>query len=161
MPLSVGDFAPKFSLPEGPGQMVDVGAEFGAAPVVVLFFPLAFSGVCTEELCGIRDDWSAWTDLEAKVFGVSVDSPFVVSKFREIENLPFSLLSDFNKIVAPEWGAFYEEEFFGLNGVAKRAAFVVGTDGKIVYEWVSEDAGVQPDLAAVKAAVASCSTTSS
>ena len=130
MPLSVGDFAPKFSLPEGPGQMVDVGAEFGAAPVVVLFFPLAFSGVCTEELCGIRDDWSAWTDLEAKVFGVSVDSPFVVSKFREIENLPFSLLSDFNKIVAPEWGAFYEEEFFGLNGVAKRAAFVVGTDGK-------------------------------
>ncbi|MDG2020620.1 MAG: redoxin domain-containing protein [Phycisphaerales bacterium] len=161
MPLSVGDFAPKFSLPEGPGQMVDVGAEFGAAPVVILFFPLAFSSVCTEELCGIRDDWSVWAGLEAKVFGVSVDSPFVVSKFREIENLPFSLLSDFNKIVAPEWGAFYEEEFFGLNGVAKRAAFVVGTDGKIVYQWVSEDAGVQPDLAAVKAAVASCSTTSS
>ena len=104
----------------------------------------------TEEQGLLKEQASTWAREEAPV-----------SKFREIENLPFSLLSDFNKIVAPERGAFYEEELFGLNGVAKRAAFVVGTDGKIVYEWVSEDAGVQPDLAAVKAAVASCSTTSS
>ena len=104
MPLSVGDFAPKFSLPQGPGQMVDVGAEFGAAPVVILFFPLAFSSVCTEEFCAVRDDWSAWADLGARVFGISVDSPFVAPKFRESENLPFPLLSDFNKTVASEWG---------------------------------------------------------
>ena len=157
MPLSIGDSAPKFSLPEGPGQMVDVGAEFGAAPVVILFFPLAFSSVCTEEFCAIRDDWSAWTGLGAKVFGVSVDSPFVAAKFRESENLPFPLLSDFNKTVAAEWGALYDD-LMGLKGVAKRAAFVVGTDGKIAHAWVSEDAGVQPDLAAIKDAAAACST---
>ena len=104
MSLAIGDPAPPFSLQEAPGVIADVGACFGNEPVVILFFPLAFSGVCTEEFCAIRDDWAAWSELGARVFGVSVDNPFVSAKFRESENLPFPLLSDFNKTVTTEWG---------------------------------------------------------
>ena len=153
MPLTIGDLAPSFSLQEAPGVIADVGACFGNEPVVILFFPLAFSGVCSEEFCAIRDDWAAWSELGVRVFGVSVDNPFVSAQFRESESLPFPLLSDFNKTVTTEWGCLCED-LMGLKGVAKRAAFVVGRDGRIRYAWVSEDAGVQPDLEAVKAAVA-------
>ena len=96
MALQLKDKAPVFELPEGPGQMVDVGKEFPSGPVVLLFFPLAYSSVCTEEFCTIRDDWSSWTELDAQVYGISVDSPFVVQKFKADSNLPFPLLSDFH-----------------------------------------------------------------
>ena len=129
MSLSVGDTAPVFTLPEAPGSLVEVDASKAGAPIVVLFFPLAFSGVCTEAFCTIRDDWNAWTGLGANVYGVSIDSPFTNAKFREVENLPFPLLSDFNKTVAAEWGALHDD-LMGLKGVAKRAAFVIGADGK-------------------------------
>ena len=152
MPLTIGDLAPSFSLQEAPGVIADVGACFGNEPVVILFFPLAFSGVCSEEFCAIRDDWAAWSELGVRVFGVSVDNPFVSAQFRESESLPFPLLSDFNKTVTTEWGCLCED-LMGLKGVAKRAAFVVGADGRVCYAWVSEDAGVQPDFEAVKAAV--------
>ncbi len=152
MPVSVGDTAPVFTLPEAPGKTVEVDAAKAGGPVVVLFFPLAFSGVCTEEFCTIRDDWSAWTGMGASVYGVSIDSPFANAKFREVENLPFPLLSDFNKTVAAEWGALHED-LMGLKGVTKRAAFVVGGDGKVVYAWISDDPGVQVDFGAIKQAV--------
>ncbi|HET6638023.1 MAG TPA: redoxin domain-containing protein, partial [Gemmatimonadota bacterium] len=114
--------------------------------------PLAFSSVCTEEMCAVRDDWSAWTELEADVFGISVDSPFVTRRFREELGLPFPLLSDFNHDVGAAYGVLYED-YFGLRGVARRAAFVVGTDGRIAYAWVSERDDVLPDFGEVKAAV--------
>jgi peroxiredoxin len=153
MSIQAGDKAPPFTLPDRPGNEIDVGERIGQRPVVLLFFPLAFSGVCTTEMCTMRDDWSQWGDLDADVFGISVDSPFVNAKFREENDVPFPLLSDFNKRVAADYGVLYEE-FFGLQGVAKRSAFVIGTDGTVVYQWVTEDSGVEPDYGAVREAVA-------
>lgn len=152
MPLSKGDPAPRFALPSAPGETVDVDARIGKRPIVLLFFPLAFSSVCTEELCAVRDDWRAWTELNADVFGISVDSPFVTRRFREELDLPFPLLSDFNHDVGAQFGILYED-YFGLRGVARRAAFVLGTDGRIAYAWVSERDDVLPDFDGVRTAV--------
>ena len=153
MPLTIGDTAPRFALPAAPGEIVDVGARMDERPVVLLFFPLAFSSVCTEELCAVRDGWAEWTALEPDVFGISVDSPFVTRRFREELGLPFPLLSDFNHDVGAAYGVLYED-YFGLRGVARRAAFVIGTDGRIAYAWVSERDDVLPDFRAVQKAVA-------
>ena len=152
MPLSVGDIAPRFALPAAPGEIVDVGARIGQRPVVLLFFPLAFSSVCTDELCSVRDSWREWEALEADVFGISIDSPFVTRKFREELGLPFRLLSDFNHDVGAAFGVLYGD-YFGLRGVAKRAVFIIGSDGRIAYAWVSEQDDVLPDFEAVRRAV--------
>ena len=122
-------------------------------PVVVFFYPHAYSSVCTEEFCGVRDDWSAWSELNASVVGISVNTPFVVAQWKQDLGLPFELLSDFNKDISAAYDAMYDE-FFGLKGVSKRSAYVIGTDGTITYAWQSEDAGVQPDMDAIKAALA-------
>lgn len=155
MALQINDKAPVFELPEGPGQMVDVGKEIETGPVVLLFFPLAFSSVCTEEFCTMRDDWTAWTDIGARVFGISVDSPFVVQKFKDESGLPFPLLSDFNKDISIKYGAFHEE-FMGLKGISKRAAFVIDRNGTIAYAWVTDDPGNMIEFDAIKNAVSSC-----
>ena len=152
MTVEISEKAPVFALPEAPGKIVDVGEVIGTAPVVLLFFPLAFSPVCTTEFCTFRDGWSQWEDLGAKVFGISIDSPFVAAKFKESENIPFPLLSDFNKEVAAMYGALHDE-LMGLKGVAKRAAFVINRDGDITYAWISEDPGVQVNFDEIKAAV--------
>jgi peroxiredoxin len=153
MALNKGDNAPGFELPEKPGQTVNVGDHIGSDKVVILFFPLAFSPVCTTEMCQFRDDWSQWEGLGAKVFGVSVDSPFVVEKFRVAENIPFPILSDFNKEIARKYDVIHED-LKGLKGVAKRSAFVVDADGKIAYAWSTDDPTVQVEFDAIKAAVA-------
>jgi peroxiredoxin len=152
MPLSIGDIAPRFALPAEPGQIVDVGARMDERPVVLLFFPLAFSSVCTEELCSIRDSWREWEALEADVFGISIDSPFVTRRFREELGLPFPLLSDFNHDVGAAYGVLYED-YFGLRGVARRAAFVTGRDGRVAHAWVSDRDDVLPDFEALRKAV--------
>ena len=151
-PLAPGDPAPGFALPSAPGEVVDVGARFGERPVVLLFFPLAFSSVCTAELCAVRDDWSAWEAIDADVYGISADSPFVTRRFREELGLPFPLLSDFNHEVASSYGVLYED-YFGLRGVSRRAAFVIGLDGRIAWAWVGERDDVLPDFRAIRAAV--------
>ena len=151
MTLQVGDSAPAFSLPDRPGSEVRV--EPAVRPAVLLFFPLAFSSVCTRELCAVRDDWAAWRELDADLYAISVDSPFVTARYRREHDLPFAVLSDFNRDVAGAFGVLYED-FYGLRGVAKRAAFVLAPGGRIVYDWVSEDADLEPDYEAVRAAVA-------
>ena len=103
MTLSVGTIAPNFTLktktPEGLND-VTLDSHKGVSSVVLLFFPFAFTGVCTEEACSVRDDLSAYENLNAKVFGISVDSPFTQEAMSLKENLNFSLLSDFNKEVS-------------------------------------------------------------
>lgn len=145
MALNVGDLAPDFSLPAAPGpDRVSLSSFRGDRNVVILFFPLAFSSVCTDEICRVAEDYSGLSDLDAEVLGISVDSPFVTQKFAQETGADFPILSDFNKKAIYAYDVVYEE-FFGLNGVAKRSAFVVDRDGVIRYEWVSEDAGVEPD----------------
>jgi peroxiredoxin len=155
MSVSVGSHAPKFALPARPGHVVDVGAMIGTQKLVILFFPLAFSPVCHTEMCTFRDDWSRWSSLGCKVFGVSVDSPFVVDRFRSELGLPFDLLSDFNKDVSRSYGALFED-LMGLKGVGKRAAFVIDASGKVVYAAVNAEAGQQVDFDAIRRAVESC-----
>ena len=152
MAIRTGDTAPAFELPCKPGETVNVGAHIGSEPVVLLFFPLAFSPVCTDEMCAMRDDWAAWNALDARVFGLTADSPFITDKFRADLELPLPILSDFNRDVARSWGVLHED-LFGMRDVPKRACFVIAADGTVAYDWVSDDPGRMPELAAVRAAL--------
>lgn len=147
-----GDKAPAFSLPNKPGEMTDVGAELGKNNIVLLFMPFAYSGVCTAEVCHMRDHFDQFKSLDAKVYGITVDSPFVTDKWRQDENIPFPILSDFNKEVATKYGVLHEQLKI-FKGVAKRSAFVVGKDGKVKYAWVTEDPSQQVKFDEIAAAV--------
>lgn len=152
MSVQEGDRAPGFTLPASPGEEVDVGELFGRDPVVLLFFPLAFSPVCTAEMASFAERWDRLSGVAAHFFGISVDSPFVTARFREEEGIPFPVLSDFNREVAPEWGVLHDE-LLGLEGVAKRSVFVVDADGIVTFRWVSDDPGLEPDYGAVETAL--------
>jgi peroxiredoxin len=154
MPLSVGDSAPDFELTWKIGQdPLRRSDHQGDDPLVVLFFPLAFSPVCTEEMCAVAEDLSAFNELGAKVVGISVDSPFVNAKFAEECGAEFPILSDFNAEAADAFGV-RNDDFFGMKGVADRSAFVVDAAGDIVLAWHSGDPGVMPPFEEIKAAVA-------
>ena len=153
MALSVGDIAPDFSLPPGPGpDRVTLSSFKGEQNVVLLFFPMAFSSVCTDEMCQMVEDYSNWDGIDAQILGASVDSVFVVQKFAQETGAQFPILSDFNKEAIHAFDVVYED-FFGARGVGKRSAFVIDKEGVIRYAWVTEDAGVIPDFAEIRAAV--------
>lgn len=151
--VPVGADAPDFSLSPAPGAPPVQLSGLRGGPVVVLFFPLAFSSVCTEEMCAVAESWPRWEKLGADVLAISVDSPFVTRKFAEETGAPFPILSDFNKDAASAYGVLYPE-FFGMLGVAKRAAFVVDAEGVVAYAWVSEDADELPPFEEVRKVVA-------
>ena len=125
--------------------------DYKGKNVVILFFPLAFTGVCTAELCNIRDNYNVYTSLNAEVIGISVDSLFVLEKFKNSENYNFDLLSDFNKTASKDYDTLYETFAFGMQGVSKRSAFVVDKNGILQYAEVLEDAGKQPNFDDIKA----------
>ncbi len=152
--IRTGDTEHRFTLPVRPGEQIDVGESIGQGKVVLLFFPLAFSPVCTEEFCAIRDDWAAYESLGASVFGISIDSPFVNAKFADENALPFPLLSDFNRDVARAYGVLHED-LFGMKDVAKRSVFVIDETGAVVYDSVSEDPKNQVDFEAIRNALGS------
>lgn len=153
MTLKIGDVAPDFTLVSSDKSQVSL-SDYKGKKVVVLFFPMAFTGVCTTELCSLRDDIASYSSLNAEVLAISVDSPFTLGKFKEDQKLPFPLLSDFNKTASTAFGAIYEEFVLGLKGVSKRSAFVVNTDGTLAYAEVLESAGDLPNFDNVKAALA-------
>lgn len=148
MALSVGTQAPDFTLKNTEGEDVTLSEQLGDKKTVLLFFPLAFTGVCTKELCYTRDHMKEFENLDANVLAVSVDSFFTLKQFKEKEDLNFPLLSDFNKEVAKAYDALYDE-FFGMHGVAKRSAYVINSEGEIEYAEVLEDAGNLPDFEAI------------
>lgn len=151
MALQVGDKAPDFKLFSSELKEVAL-SDYNGKKLVLHFFPMAFTGVCTTQLCTMRDSFGFYEGMNAGVLGVSVDSPFTLAKFKEEQSYQFPLLSDFNKEVSTAYGALYEEFAFNLKGVSKRAAFVI-EDGKIIYAEVLENAGDLPDFDAIRKAV--------
>jgi len=152
MSLSIGDKAPSFTLRASDTKEVSLEDHSGRN-VVLLFFPLAFTGVCTTELCSMRDDIATYQGLDADILAISIDSPFTLAKFKEEQNLNFPLLSDFNKDVSRAYGCLYEEFVLGLRGVSKRSAFVIDKTGTIRHMEVLESAGDLPDFEKVKSAL--------
>ena len=153
MALSIGDLAPDFKMYSTEKKEISL-SDYRGKKVVVLFFPLAFTGVCTAELCSLRDDIASYEGLDAEILAISVDSPFTLGKFKEDQKLPFQLLSDFNKTTSEAYGALYETFVLGLKGVSKRSAFVVDADGILTYAEILENAGEIPNFDLVKAALA-------
>lgn len=152
MILNIGDTAPTFVLRNSATEEVDLKSYQGQN-VVLLFFPLAFTGVCTTELCEMRDNLAKYNDMNAQVLAISVDSPFTLAKFKELNELNFPLLSDFNKDVSRAYHALYEDFVLGLKGVSKRAAFVIDASGAIKYAEVLENAGNLPNFESIQAAL--------
>ncbi len=153
MTLQVGDKAPDFTLKNT--DMEDVSlSSFQGRNVVLLFVPLAFTGVCTEELCEVSQGLNTYGELGAEVLGISVDSPFSLQAWAAKEGISLTLLSDFNKEVSAAYGAQYED-LIGFKGVAKRSAFVVDRQGVVRYASISDDPKVLPDFQAVKACLQS------
>ncbi|RYZ23339.1 MAG: peroxiredoxin [Chitinophagaceae bacterium] len=152
-PLQVGDTAPDFTLIDDNRQPVTLSSLRGEN-VLLLFFPAAFTSVCTAELCEVRDNLARYTSVKARPLGISVDLPFTLAKFKEEQQLNFPLLSDFNKEASRAYGSIYEDWILGLKGVSKRAAFVIDREGIIRYAEVLENAGEQPDFALINKALA-------
>jgi glutaredoxin-dependent peroxiredoxin len=153
MAAEVGSSAPDFTLMNHERQPVTLSALRGA-PVVLVFFPAAFSSVCAKEMCTFRDSLAQFNQANARVFGISVDTFFTLKAFHDHEQLSFPLLSDFNKQVIREYGVF-NEDMIGLKGIAKRAVFVLDRNGVVRHREVLEDARNEPDYGKVFAALAS------
>ena len=149
MIIKIGDKSPEFTLRDSDTNEVNL-SDYAGKSVVLLFFPLAFTGVCTTELCTMRDDITTYNNMNANVLAVSVDSPFTLAKFKEEQKLNFTLLSDFNKTVSRAYGALYEDFVLDLKGVSKRSAFVIDEKGIIRYAEVLENATELPNFADIK-----------
>lgn len=149
MTLHVGNQAPQFILYNTEKKQISLN-DYKGKTLIILFFPFAFTGVCTEELCNINNEFSYYTKMGAEILGISVDSPFTLAKFREELDLTFELLSDFNKEVCQMYSSYYDEFVFNLKGVAKRSVFVVDAQGIIRYIEIKDDAGELPNFQAIQ-----------
>lgn len=156
-PISVGATAPDFVLPLTPGEAPLRLADYRQEKtVVLLFFPLAFSAVCTDELRGVAENYSAWRELGAEIVGISVDSPFANQRFAREVDAPFPIVSDFNKETSSHYGVLHDD-YFGLRGVSRRSAFVIDREGKVTFAWVAES-DEPPDLDIVMRAAGQATT---
>ena len=151
MPVDVGTKAPDFTLTNEERQPVTLSQQRGK-PVVLAFFPAAFSSVCQKELCTFRDSLGRLNDAQAQVYGISVDTFFTLKAFHDSQKLTFPLLSDFNKEVIREYGVF-NPDMIGLKGIGKRAVFVLDRDGVVRHKEVLEDARNEPNYEAVFSAL--------
>jgi len=154
MPLKIGDTAPAFTLRNTEKELVSL-KDFKGKNVVLLFFPMAFTGVCTKELCDMRDSIGDYEKLDAQIIAISVDSVFTLSKWKEEQGFNFPLLSDFNKTISKKYDALYKEFVFEMKGVSKRSAFVIDGKGIVRYAEVLENAGELPNFGAIRSALAS------
>jgi glutaredoxin-dependent peroxiredoxin len=152
MSLQPGQPAPQFTLVSSAKQKVSL-SDLKGKKVVLQFFPMAFTGTCTTQLCTMRDNFGYYEGHDAVILGISVDSPFTLAKYKEEYNYQFELLSDFNKEVSTAYDCIYKEFVLGLKGVAKRAAFVIDEEQNIIYAEVLEVATDLPDFAAIAEAI--------
>lgn len=153
MALQPGQPAPDFTLFDSDKNPVTL-SELKGQPVVLLFFPLAFTSVCTAELCRVRDQIADYNKINARVMGISVDALQSLDRFKKDQQLNFTLLSDFNKEASNSYECIYETFGWGMKGVSKRGAFVIDKEGIIQYAEVLENAGNQPDFAAIEETLA-------
>lgn len=143
--IQVGQPAHDFTLYDSAKNKISLSEQRGQN-VLLLFFPLAFTSTCTAELCSVRDNMSFYNNVNAKVFGISVDSLHTLAKYKAEQNLNFSLLSDFNKDVSTAYGSIYEMFSYNMKGVSKRSAFVIDKKGIVRYAEVLENASEQPNF---------------
>lgn len=155
MALKKGDRAPAFTLYDTDKKPRSL-SEFLGKKIVLAFYPGAFTGVCTKEMCTFRDSLASLGSLNAQVVGISVDSPFANRAFAEQNKLTFPLLSDFSREVSKNYGGVYDD-FSGLKSytASKRSVFVLDTGGIVQYAWITDNAGVEPPYAEVEKALAS------
>jgi len=152
MNIELGKTAPEFTLYNTEKTRVSL-ADFRGRNVLLLFFPQAFTSVCTKELCSVRDHIADYQNVKAQVLGISVDSLYTLARFKADQSLNFPLLSDFNKEVSKKYGALYETWNYDMKGVSKRAAFIIDKSGILRYAEVMEDAGKIPDFGAINASL--------
>jgi glutaredoxin-dependent peroxiredoxin len=155
MAVDVGSKAPDFTLTNQDRQAVKLSEQKGK-PVVLAFFPAAFSSVCTKELCTFRDSMARLNSAQAQVYGISVDTFFTLKAFQDAQGYNFPLLSDFNKQAIKEFGVF-NEDMIGLKGIAKRAVFVIDKDGIVRHKEVLDDARNEPNYDKVFSTLATLS----
>jgi len=154
MTIQPGQKAPDFILYNSDKKPVTLAEQQGKN-VLLLFFPLAFTGTCTKELCSVRDSMAMYNNTNAQVFGISVDAPATLHRFRQEQELNFPLLSDFNKEASGAYGSLYD--IFGgwMKGVSKRSAFVIDKHGVVRYAQVLENATDLPDFTAIQGVLTS------
>lgn len=158
MSIQKGDKAPDFTLvsktADGP-QVVRLADLIGKSNIVLLFFPMAFTGVCTTEMCDISNGMNDYEALDAKVFGISGDGPFAQEAWAKQEGISLQLLSDYEHAAAKAYGVAYDQflpdKGLIMGGVAKRSAFVIDKTGVVRYAEAQEDPHDLPDFEAVKA----------
>lgn len=150
--MKVGDKVSNFTLKNSEGIDVSLEELTHKVDVLLLFFPLAFSGVCTDEMCNTRDNMKFYNSMNVNVVGISVDSFFTLREFKKSNNLNFNLLSDFNREVSEQFNTLYSD-FYGMKGVSKRSAFIINTEMIVTYAEVLEDAGKLPDFKAIQVAL--------
>ncbi len=151
MSVNVGEKAPEFAALDSKLKEKKL-SDYKGHKTVLVFFPGAFTSVCTKELCTFRDSMSAFNDLDANVVGISVDQPFSLAEFAKQNKLEFDLLSDADRSISEKYGALHVD-FVGVKGLtaSKRSVFILDGEGVVKYAWVSEDPGKEPDYSAVKA----------
>lgn len=151
MATRLGQRVPEFSLPDSDGKAHGLSDLTAGGHVVLAFFPFAFSGVCDKEMCTFRDDLGRLPGTGLNVVGISVDSLFTLKVFRQTYNLPFVMLSDFNKKVSRSYGVLDDPwAGFGYRGVAKRAVFLVDKKGILRYRWIADVPSQEPPYDALK-----------
>jgi glutaredoxin-dependent peroxiredoxin len=150
---AIGSDAPDFTLPNHKREAVTLSEQRGKN-VVLAFFPAAFTGVCEKELCTFRDSLAQLNDLDAEIYGISVDAPFANAAFADKNSLNFPILSDYARKAVQAYDIAHDD-FAGMAGytAAKRSVFVVDKAGKLQYAWVADNPGQEPDYDAVQAAV--------
>ena len=155
MALKKGDRAPAFTLYDTEKKYRSL-SEFLGKKTVLVFYPGAFTGVCTKEMCTFRDSLATLGSLNAQVVGISVDSPFANKAFAALNKLTFPLLSDFSRDVSASYGGI-QEDFSGLKSykASKRSVFVLDSGGIVQYSWITDNPGVEPPYAEVEKAVSS------
>ena len=145
MKIVVGQEAPDFTLYDTTKTKISL-SDLKGNNVLLLFFPQAFTRVCTKELCSVRDNIELYNNANAKVLGISVDSVFTLAKFKEVQQYTFPLLSDFNKEVSTAYGTIYDTWILDMKGVSKRSAFVIAKQGIVRYAEVLENASDEPNF---------------